>query len=105
MIEEKSKINFDFQELPIGPKALEIYINDRKYSRIQKGQGKTYRVYLKDHYTDIKLQVEDPFYVYLSRFIEHCMQGTNKGNDHFDKSAFNLILMSNILLNPSNQSL
>jgi len=94
----KEKVDFDFQELPQGAKAFEFMVNQRKFSRIQTGYGATYRVYLHDSQTNRKIEVEDPFSVYIRRFIDYCHNGALVKKDMFDEAASSLRLMANILL-------
>ena len=92
------KVEFDFQELPGGPKELEFSINGDKFTRIQEGFADTYRVYLKDARTGQKIEAYDPFSVYIKRFLDYCDNGAYIGKDDFREASANLRLMSNILL-------
>jgi predicted dehydrogenase len=91
-----SKVFFDFREKKDGLKHLAFSINDREFTRVQEGQRETYRVYLKDHLTGMKLEAEDPFQVYISRFLS----GLNSDNtftlDRLDDGIANLRMMSQI---------
>ena len=93
-----SAVEFDFQEIPGGQKALAFAINGRKFLRIQEGYGVSYRVFLKDRYTEEKMEVQDPFYVYIERFLDYCSSCTAVREDEFDEAAANLRLMADILL-------
>jgi hypothetical protein len=90
------EVSFDFREKKDGPKHLSFSINDREFTRGQEGQGKTYRVYLKDQLTGQELETEDPFQVYISRFISELSSGKLAEQDKFDEGAANLRMMSQI---------
>lgn len=94
-------VEFDFQELPGGPKAFVFAIDGRKFTRIQEGSGATYRVFLKDSYTGEKIEAQDPFHVYIKRFLDYCNNDAPVREDEFYESAANLRLMANILLEDS----
>ena len=90
------KVFFDFQEKKDGPKHLAFSINDHEFTRVQEGQGETYRVYLKDSLTGEKIEAEDPFQVYVSRFLSQLESGRVRGGDGFGEGATNLRMMSQI---------
>ena len=90
------KVFFDFQEKKDGPKHLAFSINDHEFTRVQEGQGETYRVYLKDSLTGEKIEAEDPFQVYVSRFLSQLESGRLRGGDGFDEGATTLRMMSQI---------
>ncbi len=90
------KVSFDFREKKDGLKHLAFSINDREFTRVQKGQGETYRVYLKDSLTGEKIEAEDPFQVYVSRFLSQLNSGRVAEGDEFDEGAANLRMMSQI---------
>jgi hypothetical protein len=92
------KVVFDFQENPIGDKALSFAINGRSFSRIQQGQGASYSVFLKDHLDGKKIKVEDPFQIYISKFLDICKNLKTKDKDEFDNATLNLKLMAEIIL-------
>lgn len=92
------KVIFDFQEDPLGKKALSFKINGRSFTRIQQGEGATYNVFLKDHLGGEKIKIKDPFQVYISRFLAICKNFNSKDNIDFDESVLNLKLMAEIIL-------
>ncbi len=92
------KVIFDFQENPIGEKVLSFAINGHSFSRIQQGQGPSYSVFLKDHLDGEKIKVEDPFQVYISKFIDNCKNLKTQDKDEFDNAVLNLKLMAEIIL-------
>jgi len=91
-------VNFDFQELAGGNKDFMIGIDGRTFTRIQEGFGATYRVCLEDSQTGKKIYCEDPFEVYIRRFLIYCLSGHQKEEDSFAEAAANLRLMAEILL-------
>jgi len=93
---ENCKVFFDFQEKKNGLKHLAFSINDHEFTRVQEGQGETYRVFLKDSLTGEKIEAEDPFQVYVSRFLSKLESGKIKVGDGFDEGAANLRMMSQI---------
>ena len=93
---EDCKVFFDFQEKRDGLKHLAFSINDHEFTRVQEGQGETYRVFLKDSLTGEKIEAEDPFQVYVSRFLSQLESGKVKVGDGFDEGASNLRMMSQI---------
>ena len=97
-----SAVEFDFQENSDGPKALTFAINGRAFTRIQEGGDATYRVYLKDSYTGKITETQDPFQLYIKRFLDCCNQIRFMQQDDFDEAAANLRLMANILLGKLN---
>lgn len=94
----KCDINFDFQELPNGKKDFIIGIDGRTFTRIQEGFGVTYRVYLEDSQTGEKIHCEDPFEVYIRRFLRYCLNELQEKDDGFSEAATNLRLMAEIFL-------
>lgn len=91
-------VEFDFRELADGPKEFAFEINDRRFTRIQEGEGPTYRVYLKDSHTGRKIDTPNPFCVYITRFLNYCNDGARVREDDFENAAANLRLMADILL-------
>lgn len=96
------RVKFDFQELINGPKEFIFEINNRKFTRIQKGYGNTYKVYFLDSKTKKKIEVSDPFCVYINNFLEYCRKGFPIKQDQFDEAAFNIRLMGKVLLRKKN---
>jgi len=94
-------VEFDFQELPDGPKEFAFEINGRRLTRIQEGEGPTYRVYLKDSHTGGTIETPDPFRLYITRFLNYCNHGAHVREDDFNDAAANLRLMADILLGGS----
>ena len=89
-------VSFAFREKKDGLKHLAFSINDREFTRIQKGQGETYRVYLKDCLTGEEIAMEDPFEIYISRFLSQLNSGKVAAEGQFAEGAANLRMMSQI---------
>ena len=92
------RVIFDFQENPKGEKALSFNIDGRNFSRIQEGQGLSYRVFLKDLSNGVKIKVKDPFQIYISKFFDICKNLKTKEKEGFNTAVLNLELMAEILL-------
>ena len=92
------KVIFDFQENPKGKKILSFTIDERSFLRIQKGQGSSYSVFLKDLSNEKLVKVEDPFKIYISRFFNTCKNLKTKEKEDFNTAVLNLKLMAEILL-------
>jgi hypothetical protein len=90
------EVTFDFREKKDGEKHLAFSINGREFTRGQEGQGETYRVFLSDSLTGSEIETEDPFYVYISRFLSGLNSGNKAGMDKFTEAANNLRAMSQI---------
>jgi len=97
----KCKVEFDFKEGPESSKTFAITIDQHRFQRVQQGQGATYRVFLQESTTGEKIEVEDPFNVYIKRFLNYCNNGALVGADDFSEAAANMRLMANILLEGS----
>ena len=92
-------VKFDFQEQTNGPKLFEFIINRRCFTRVQKGDGDTYKVYLHDSLTKSNILTDDPFVVYIKKFIVFCKNGILHEKDQFNEAASNMRLMTKILFN------
>lgn len=85
-------VEFDFREDPDGPKYLSFYFDDKHFQRVQEGNGKTYRVYIENTNINKKVEVDDPFTVYIKNFIQKYITG-EKGFDDASGSFINIRLM------------
>ena len=94
-----ARISFDFREDPDGPKELFFVLNGRRFTRIQQGFGPTYRVFLDDEQSGDRIEVNDPFEVFLSRFLDYIRNGSPVGADSFNLDAANLTMMAALLQN------
>jgi hypothetical protein len=65
-------VEFDFRENPDGPKYLSFYFDAKHFQRVQEGYGKTYKVYIENTNAKEKVEVDDPFTVYISDFLNQC---------------------------------
>ena len=75
-------------------KRLEFIINDRKFRRLQKGYGDSYEVYLHDVFNDNIIEIQDPFRVFIERFVLSCK---NETVCEFDEIKSNMQLMYDLL--------
>jgi hypothetical protein len=91
------EVKFDFRENPNGPKHMNIRINDNSYTRIQVGTGSSYKVSLINDCSKKVFPVEDPFRIYISRFLDYVRNFESKDKDEFNVAALNLRLMAQCL--------
>tara|TARA_B110000483_G_scaffold228684_1_gene291775 strand:- start:423 stop:1349 length:927 start_codon:yes stop_codon:yes gene_type:complete len=94
----KCKVSFKFKEGKLLKKEFQFSINDDKYIRIQNNSLHNYEVFLDCISQSIKVKIDDPFEVYISRFLNFCQDGSSFTEDQFDTSSHNLNLMAKILL-------
>ncbi len=87
-------VEFDFQEHPEIVKSLSFRLNDCEFERVQKGHGASYQVSLRDTNSGEMQVTEDPFVVYLSRFLESCRKQPSGCDDPFPLAAANMNLMA-----------
>jgi predicted dehydrogenase len=88
-------VNFNFHEIPGAPGWMSFGTNGHKFYRKQQGEGDSYRVWMRDGFTDEEIEVVDPFYQSLERFVRYCKEG---GEDGFELAADNMRLMGEVLL-------
>ena len=91
-------MDFEFREQPEGPKHFTFTIDHREFTRVQKGQGNNYRVFLIDSFTEQKIEMQDPFKIYISKFLACLNNDADMQKDEFAKGAANLRLMTCIVL-------
>ena len=92
------EVDFEFREQPDGPKNFTFTIDHREFTRIQKGQGNTYRVFLRDSFTQQEIEIRDPFQIYISKFLAYLKNDVDTQQDEFTEGAANLRLMTRIVL-------
>jgi len=92
------RVKFDFREYSEGAKALSFSFNGREFVRVQEGFGPTYRVFLEDSLTGERIEAEDPFRVYIRRFLKFCGTGSAAADDGFNEAAANMRLMKEVCL-------
>lgn len=90
-------VYFDFRENPIGPKHMRIGLNENSYSRLQVGSGSDYGVSLVNDTSKEVIPVQDPFRVFISRYLDFVGSSGVKKDDEFHIGALNLSLMSTCL--------
>ena len=94
-------VEFDFQENNKGSKEMKFRINDRQFTRVQRGSMETYKVYLKDNKNSDLIELQDPFQVFIKKFLntyKNNIINNEKICDGFDMAASNMRLMTEILL-------
>jgi len=87
-------VKFDFHENSKAKKRLSLKLNDNLFERIQEGSGNTYTVYMKDMLNGNHFYSDDPFKVYIDRFIKYCQDDKEKLEDDFKNASANLELMA-----------
>lgn len=87
------EVVFDFQEKPGGPKALKFSFDDNQFQRIQEGCGATYKVFIESIKTKEKFEVQDPFTVYISRFLQNYVINKLIVKDDYMIASANIELM------------
>ena len=87
-------VKFDFQEKPNGSKRLSFKCNDNHFERIQEGKAQSYKVYMQEVKTGNRFYSDDPFKVYIEKFIQYCLNETLNIPDEFNDASINLRLMA-----------
>ncbi len=87
------QVSFDFQERDGGLKHLAFSINGREFTRVQKGEGKTYKVFLKDSEEGREIETVDPFQIYISRFLGQVNSENLEEGEKFAEGVANLRMM------------
>jgi len=90
-------VDFDLRQREGGPRALGFGVGTRHFVRLQEGSMETYKVFLEPVGTSRRLEVRDPFEVYIERFLRYCSAGSRHMEDAFEEAATNLSLMAQIL--------
>jgi hypothetical protein len=91
------KVAFNFYEKENTVKKMIIELDGRQFTKCQEGDGANYQVFFHDSHTLKNSEVEDPFKVYINRFLSS-WQSDSLGNDGFKSAAKNIRLMGKILL-------
>jgi len=91
------KVVFNLHENENSVKKMIIEVDGRQFTRCQEGDGANYKVLFQDSHTQKKFGVEDPFKVYINKFLNSLRVGSSK-DDEFKVAAKNLHLMGKILL-------
>ena len=90
-------VKFDFKEKHDGNKQLSFKLNDDSFERIQEGSDKSYKVYMQEVKTGNRYYSDDPFKVYIEKFIQYCRRDKIEIGDDFMDASINLELMANCL--------
>ena len=88
--------SFRFKEKPEGEKRFKFVVNENEFTRFQKVIDGQYQVFLKHNDQNELLSVEDPFCVYIKKFIRSCEQ--TEFTNGFSLAEQNLKLMGQLLL-------
>ena len=91
---DKAHIEFDLRESKEITKELSFRINDTEYKRIQETLNSNYRVSLKNLETGNQYYMQDPFEVYIQKFLDSCK---NKCNSDIEDPLTNLNKMCEII--------
>jgi hypothetical protein len=86
-------VNFDFRENPSGSKHMRIILNGNSYTRLQVGVGSTYEVSLVNDSSKEVISVQDPFNVFISRFLDFVSPSGGRKDDESHIGFLNLNLM------------
>lgn len=90
-------VNFDFREDINGPRHLLLGLDGKRFRRKQEGSGTTYKVHLIDEHTNESIPSDDPFEIYISRFINYCSKQEKHLLDDFNTASLNMELMASCL--------
>ena len=90
-------IKFDFQQKEDYPKKFFFRINNNEYLRIQEDRDDSYHVFIQDINNNDKIELDDPFRIYISEFLEYCSDNPVIKEDKFEEAEINLNLMNNLL--------
>ena len=90
-------IHFDFEEDQQSEKKFYFEIDKHQYERIQDGSGNSYRVFIRDVSNNERLELDDPFRVYISRFLDYCRGYPENKIDNFKEAEMNLSVMSTLI--------
>ena len=90
---------FDLRENADGPKSLFFSLDGQQFARVQEGFGPTYRVFIENAEIG-RVEAEDPFKVFMTKFIKYIRSGAPVKQDSFAVDAMNLEIMATLLLPP-----
>jgi len=89
-------VTFEFKQGKEILKKLSLHLDESIFDRIQKGQGKSYEVFLEDKKKNTIYKLVDPFETHIIRFLENVHCG-NKSHDDFVISCNNMLHMYDII--------
>ena len=87
-------MRFDFQENAKAKKKLSLKLNDNLFERFQEGSENTYKVFMKDMINGNHFYSDDPFKIYIKRFIKYCQIDNENKVDDYKIASANLELMA-----------
>lgn len=79
-------IEFDFHEDVSGDKLFVLEVDDRKFTRIQEGEGSSYRIFIHDSLSGDRIEIADPFVQSIQSFISYCEKHVPAGQDKFEEA-------------------
>ena len=92
-------VNFNFSQGKNINKRFAFSINGRKFLRVQQiDENKKYKVYLKDIRREELIRVDDPFEVYIKRFLDNYNRKDMENQKIIETAFGNIKLMADILL-------
>ena len=92
-------MNFNFSQGKNINKRFAFSINGRKFLRVQQiDENKKYKVYLKDIRREELIRVDDPFEVYIKRFLDNYNRKDMENQKIIETAFGNIKLMADILL-------
>lgn len=97
-------IEFDFHEDSAGDKLFVLEVDGRKFTRIQEGEGSSYRIFIHDSLTGSKLEIADPFNQSIKTFINYCQKHDPADKDKFEEAALITNIMAKNLSSSKDQN-
>jgi len=91
-------IEFNFFQKNDCEKKFVLILNGREFRRTQTGQGDSYKVFIKDVQENKLIEVNDPFFIYISKFVQFVKSKIPPRNDMFHDAFSNMKIM-NVILN------
>lgn len=89
-------VEFYFREDPEKERKFAFTIDGMPYSRIQEGEGRTYKAHLEEC-NGTRHLIGDPFQVAIKKFIDYCRNDNRYQEDGFELAAQNMMLMAQCL--------
>jgi predicted dehydrogenase len=90
-------VELEFRQGHGGARDLAFRVGEREVRRVQEGSGASYRVYLHDTQAGDRVEIEDPFTTYISRFLRYVAQPMGSRRDEAEEALANMRLMAQVL--------
>lgn len=97
-------VEFDFHEDVSGDKLFALEVDGRMFTRIQEGEGNSYRIFIHDSLTSDKVEITDPFNQSIQSFISYCGKQAPAGQDKFEEAELITHIMAQNLLSTKDQN-